>query len=67
MILWEDLEPETRASIELQPMDDPEHDPMGRQCGCYWRRWWGSEEGSWISLCHYHEGFEDGAEKVSHE
>jgi hypothetical protein len=60
MIRWEDLEPETRASIELQPTRLMYDDT--RQCGCLARDTYYDKKGMWIYLCQYHEGFDDGAD-----
>ena len=55
---WDDLEPETRASIEMQPI------VSSRKCGCFWRQNYRGEDGPWIYLCQYHQGFDDGVEKA---
>jgi hypothetical protein len=50
---WDELEPETRASIEVQTTTGPDE----KRCGCHLRgeRWW---------LCQYHVGYEDGVSIV---
>jgi hypothetical protein len=51
---WDDLEPETQMSIELERTDD-KGDPI---CGCAVAR-----DGSWF-LCTYHNGYNSGAYEV---
>ena len=55
-IRWSELEPETRGSIEAQPLDLSQSAGLRqRTCGCDI-----SPDAARVRLCQYHQGFEEG-------